>query len=143
MRNSFCVGVALLLLAALTVGGCGSGEADSPSELLVGTWVTDLWSAIEVFNEDGTYGVGHTVDLASGDDVSQAELGFGTWSIDGNILTRSGDPEAPYCAGIVGTYEIEFLDDGDRVAVTVVSDDCPTQRRDFGSGLSRYTESDS
>jgi hypothetical protein len=141
MRVSFCVGVVLLLLAALTVGGCGSGEADSPSELLVGTWVTDLWGAIEVFNEDGTYGVGHTVDLASGDDVSQAELGFGTWSIDGSILTRSSDPESPYCGGMEGTYEIEFLDDGDRVAVTVVSDDCPTQRKDFGSGLSRYMDS--
>ena len=141
MRFSFCVGVALLLLAVLTVGGCGSGEADSPSELLVGTWVTDLYGHIEVFNEDGTYGVGGTVDLASGDDVSQAELGFGTWSIDGSVLTRNMVPESPYCRGMVGTYEIEFSDDRDRVAVTVVSDDCPTQRKDFGSGLSRYMDS--
>jgi len=141
MRISFCIGVALLVLAALTVGGCGSGEADSPSELLVGTWVTDLYGVIEVFNEDGTYGVGHTVDLASGDNVSQAELGFGTWSIDGSVLTRSMDPEAPYCPGMVGTYETEFSDDGDRVALTVVSDDCPTQRQDFGSGISRYMDS--
>ncbi len=141
MRVSFRVGVALLLLAALTVAGCGSGGADPPSELLVGTWETELWGVIEVFNEDGTYGVGHTVDLASGDDVSQAELAFGTWSIDGNVLTRSADPGSPYCAGMEGTYEIEFLDDGDRVAVTVVSDDCPTQRQDFGSGLSRYMDS--
>jgi hypothetical protein len=141
MRVSLRVGVALLLLAALTIGGCGSGEADSPSELLVGTWETDLYGMVEVFNEDGTYSVGHTVDLASGDDVSQAEMGFGTWSIDGNVLTRSADPESPYCTGLVGTYEIEFLDDGDRVAVTVVSDDCPTQRRDFGSGISRYMDS--
>ena len=140
MRVSLRVGVALLLLAALTVGGCGSEEADSPSELLVGTWETDLLGVIEVFNEDGTYGVGHNVDLASGDDVSQAELGFGTWSIDGSVLTRSMDPESPNCPGMMGTYEIEISDDGDRVAVTVVSDDCPTQRKDFGSGLSRYMD---
>lgn len=131
--------VAIMTLVA--VAGCGSGETDSPSELLVGTWETDLGGTIEVFNEDGTYSVGHTVDLASGDDVSQAELNFGTWSIDGNVLTRSSDPEAPYCQGMVGTYEIEFLDDGDRVAVTAVSDDCDHGRGDFASGLSRYMDS--
>ena len=140
---SFSVGVALPLLAALTIGGCGSGDAASPSEVLVGTWKTDLYGMVEVFNEDGTYSVGHTVDLASGEDVSQAEIAFGIWSIDGSVLTRSADPESPNCAGLVGTYEIEFFDDGDRVTVRVVSDDCPPQREDFGSALTRYTESDS
>ena len=140
MRVSFSVGSVLLLLAALTVGGCGSEEVNPLFDQLVGIWETDRYGMVEVFNEDGTYGVGNTVELASGDDVTQAEMAFGVWSVDGTVLTRSADPESPYCAGQVGTYEIEFLDDGNHVAVTVVNDDCPGQRLDFGSGLHRYTD---
>ncbi len=134
-----------LIAAVVLVGGCGSNES-SLSDTIEGVWVTDLAGIFEVFHDDGSYGVGHSLELAAPDGAvrgvdgvlrSTAELEFGPWSTEGTILTMNPDAASAYCAGIVGTYEIDVLDDGNRLEVTVLDDKCSARAVDFGSGLTR------
>ena len=131
--------IAALIAALALVGGCGTTES-SLSDSMVGHWVTDLHGIHIVFLDDGSYGKGHSPAQASPKDVSFAELEWGTWSTDGNILTITPDTTSAYCGKIVATYEIEVLDDGNRLEVTVLDDDCTKRPEDFGSGLTRYTD---
>ena len=91
-----------------------------------------------VFQDDGTYGVGHSLESATPGGPSTAEVDWGTWSTEGNVLTQIGD--GGDCTGIVGTFEIDVADDGNRREVTLLDDDCYNRRHDFGSGLTRYID---
>ena len=126
--------ITALVAALVLIGGCGSDEP-SLSETIEGVWVTELFGKYEVFLDDGTYGVGNTISSATPVD-GEAELDSGTWSVDGDILTRTTDASS-LCAPWVGTYEVEVLDDGDRLEITVLEDECELRREDFGSGLTR------
>lgn len=126
----------VLLITALVIvaGGCGSEEAEPGlSESISGTWVS-LKGLLVTFNDDGTYDVGT--------EVGAADREFGTWSVDGNILTKVTDEDSRYCAGIVGKYETEVVDDGERLESTVVDDECPKRVADF-LRLTRETETKS
>jgi hypothetical protein len=130
---------AALIVVLVLVGGCGTSES-SLSDTIEGVWVTNLYGIYEVFLDDGTYGVGHSLEQATPTDGT-AELNVGTWSVDGNVLTRTADASASYCAGMVATYEVEVLDDGNRLDIVVLEDDCAGPgRADFGSGLTRYSD---
>jgi len=132
--------IAVLITALVLLGGCGT-TGPSLADSIVGNWVTDLDGMYVVIQDDGTYGVGHSLELAAPSDASTAELDWGTWSTDGNVLTQTGDGGA--CTGIVGTYEIDVPDDGNRLEVTVLDDACPSRRVDFGSGLTRHIDAGS
>jgi hypothetical protein len=131
--------IAALVVTLVLVGGCGSSEA-SLGETIEGVWTTDLWGTYEVFLDDGTYGVGHTLESATPTEDGFAEVSHGTWSVDGNILTRATDLSANGCPGKVATYEVEALNNGDRLELAVIEDDCADQRLDMGSGLTRYSD---
>lgn len=68
---------------------------------------------------------------------SEADLEWGTWSTDGSILTLNPDAATDACADEVGTYEIDVIDDGNGIEVTVLDDDCGLRAVDFGTGLTR------
>ncbi len=129
-------GIAALTVAALLVVACGNGDTSSADQL-VGDWVTDLGGIHAVFTETGTYGKGHTLELATPRSDATAELEWGTWSMSADILTLSPDSESQFCRESIGRYEIGFLDGGDRLDVTVIEDDCSPRNSDFGGGLTR------
>lgn len=132
MRRSIHV---LIALALVGTAGCGSTDA-SLKDSVIGTWETSL-AVVVVFNDDGTYGVGHSVVSASPDDVRFAEMEYGTWSVEGGVLTKVTDEASRFCAGIESSYEIEVLDDGDRLGLTTLSDECRVRNDDFGKGVTR------
>jgi len=123
--------LAVLTVALALVGGCGTTER-SPSDSIVGNWVTDRYATHAEFRDDGTYGKGYAVP-----NPSEADLEWGTWSTDGKVLTLNPDAATDACADKVGTYEIDVIDDGNRIEVTVLDDDCGLRAMDFGSGLTR------
>lgn len=125
----------LVVVALLAIVSCGSGEA-SLEDQLVGTWVSKA-DVYVVFHEDGTHGVGHSPELASGTDVAPPEIEFGTWTVEGSTLTFDNDPKSEVCSGVVGVYEIEITDD--RMLVTLVNDGCEVRAEDLGGGLTRWT----
>lgn len=117
----------VLIVALALVGGCGTTER-SLSDSIVGNWVTDRYNTHAEFRDDGTYDKGTGVPN---------RLEWGTWSTDGNTLTLNPDAATDACADRVGTYEIDVIDDGNRMEVTVLDDDCGLRAMDFGSGLTR------
>jgi hypothetical protein len=134
MRRTCALIVALLLL-----GGCGSDESEpSLSESLTDTtWVSES-DKIKEYRDDGTYGV----STSEFDDVSEANREWGTWSLDGNMLTVSPDTESPFCAEVTATYLVELVDDGNRLDVSVQDDPCEPRREDFSLGLTRRADAD-
>jgi hypothetical protein len=120
--------LARLVVAIVLIGGCGTDESEPElSEAIIGTWVSERGLSV-TFNDDGTYNVGTDTE-------------FGTWSVDGDVLTKVTDEDSRYCPGVVGTYETEVLDDGERLESTVVDDECPHRQADFLS-LSRAAETE-
>ena len=121
----------VLMAVAVLLGGCGSDDSSTGlSESIVGTWLSEGGKYI-TFSADGDY------DVGTG--AGAADVEFGTWSVDGDVLTKVTDPESTYCAGSVGIYESEILDDGERLESTVVDDDCTGRVRDFAS-LTRHAD---
>jgi hypothetical protein len=116
----------------VVLGGCGTPLSDS----LVGTWQTDLNGVYVDFRTDGTYQVTPTR-------YGGVRLESGTWSVEGSTLTQTPVSDSEYCADIVATYEVEVVDDGDRLEATAVDDSCPDRLRDFGSGLTRVVDAES
>ena len=123
----------VLVVAIVLLGGCGTEESEPGlSESIVGTWVSAKGLYV-TFDDDGTYDVGT--------EAGAADREFGTWSVEGGVLTKLTDEESRYCAGIVGIYETEVLDDGERLESTVVDDECPKRTGDFLS-LTREVETE-
>lgn len=97
------------------------------------TWVSEKGIFV-TFNDDGTYDVGT--------EVGAADREFGTWSVDGRVLTKVTDDDSLYCKGSIGIYETEVVDNGERLESTVVDDECRVRVADFVS-LTRETETKS
>ena len=129
--------VSFVVVAMLAIGSCGSGD-ESLADRVPGTWVTGA-DVYVVFHEDGSHGVGHSEALASGTNGAAPEIEFGTWTVEGSTLTFRNDPESAVCSGMVGTYEIEIVGDGDKMLPTLVSDECEVRAEDWDSGLTRWT----
>ena len=124
---------ALVLMAvAVLVAGCGSDDPDPGlSESIIGVWLSETGKYI-TFSSDGSHEVGT--------EAGTANTEFGTWSVEGEILTKVTDPESVFCEGIIGIYESEVLDDGERLESTVVEDECSVRVDDFAT-LTRHADS--
>jgi hypothetical protein len=126
----------LIIMVGLVValGACGSDDsAPSISESITETsWETDQGKLI-IFQEDGMYGAG----AATFTDVTSADREWGTWTVDGSVLTMMPDADSPNCGEVPGTYTVALVDDGNSLDVTVEDDDCGPRRADFSSGLTR------
>ena len=120
------------LMALALVGGCGGGDS-TLEDSIVGTWKTPAHVWVE-YRDDGSYDVGHS--------RSQADLEWGSWSVDGDVLTQLTDADSNACAGVPGVYLIEMSDDGDRFVATVQDDTCNARIEDFTT-LTRMPDSDS
>ena len=118
------------------LAGCGNSNFDQT----VGMWVDEESVFYLVFNEDGTYGVGRSPRLASGTDVVSPELEWGTWSYEGNLLSMAPDPDSEFCRRLIGTYEMEIIDDGQRMLATLVEDECPVRESGFEGLHIRHTD---
>ena len=125
------------LIIALTIGlvsfwGCdnnstGSGNGDSDSAL-IGTWISELQGNIYYYtiNADGTGTSGYM------DDGVVHQMGYGTYSIDGNhILITDGDFEGR-CTSNPGIYE--YTINNNNLTLSLVSDACSGRER-FLSGV--------
>jgi hypothetical protein len=120
----------LMVMLAL-LGGCGSdGTDDALAESMTGTWESK-YGYVE-FRDDGTY--------AAGNEVASADLEWGTWSTEGDVLTMVPAEDSRYCAGRTGIYIIEFFEDGNRLEATVEDDACLTRLSVWSLGQSRYTD---
>ena len=120
----------LLLLFAL-LGGCG-GSDGTLADAITGAWQTGVYSNTVEFRDDGSY--------AAGNEVASADLEWGTWSTEDEVLTMVPAEDSLYCALLSGSYTIEILEDGDLLDPTVEDDTCSGRRTDFGSELRRSTD---
>lgn len=128
----------IVVLAGL--GACGSDESEtSLSESITETsWLTVGGKTIE-FRDDGTFGVSVVPFV----DVSSADREWGTWSIEGSVLTMTPDADSPYCAEEPGSYTIAIENDGNRLDATVEEDSCGGPRQeDFSQGLTRNADAE-
>lgn len=130
------------LLTALAVfalvGACGSDDSEpSLSDTLTGsTWLTQDPAYYQTYHDDGTYAVDSTTARAEGD-VSAADIEWGTWTLDENVLSLTPDAASAYCAGVTGTYLLEVADDGDRIDVSVQDDTCNVRSVGFPPAVTR------
>lgn len=121
--------VAGSVLMLVVLGGCGTSLSDS----LVGTWTTDLNVIHVEFRDDGTY----QATLRRG---GTKMVESGSWSVEGSVLTLTPTSASPYCAGTVARYEVQVIDDGNRLDTTVQDDPCQVRLDDLGSGLTRFED---
>lgn len=112
--------IAVLTIATILAGGCGtSGEPTIDTEL-VGTWRATHGNPIGViagFNADGTS------TWSNGDLES-------TYEADGSTLTFSNPDNSTFCPGGTITWEYEI--DGDTLTADTVAADCPEGAFDLG-----------
>ena len=133
MRRPALIAVGSVLMLGV-LGGCGTGE--SLSDSLVGMWKTSMNGYYVDFHDDGTY-------LVSTSREGTGKLEWGTWSVEGTTLTETPASDSQYCAGIVATYEVKVVDDGNRLENTVVDDACVVRLEDTKSGLTKVVEAES
>jgi hypothetical protein len=138
--------ISVIALAALA-GACGSDDsAPSLSDTLTeSTWVTSA-EAYHVYLDDGTYNVSFNrataegVDQAEGQDENTPDpelLEWGTWTLESDVLTLVPDAQSPSCADIIGVYQLDVIDDGTRIDVTVQDDTCEGRSSDVSMGLTQ------
>jgi hypothetical protein len=121
MRRVVAFLVALALLA-----GCGASLSDSITDSV---WKAGDGRLID-FRSDGTYSVGFTVP----EEVADADSEWGTWSLDGDVLTMTPNAESSYCPEITGIYTVAIGETGELEA-TPVEDKCAARASQFPFGL--------
>jgi hypothetical protein len=89
---------------ALILASCQPAP-ELTSETLTGIWV--FRNDHLRFNQDGTYHSGNTEEL----DTAEA-VDWGTYTFEGTTLTFTSAPDAPFCPGDTGIYELELTSDG-------------------------------
>ena len=92
-----------------------SEVAEDPAERLYGTWYVGAVGSYHTWEPDGTWYVAG----ASGGDP----YGFGTYTIEGSIVTADMDPDSPECPQTTGSYEVTFID-ADTISWELIEDDC-------------------
>jgi hypothetical protein len=90
--------------------------AEDPAERLYGTWDVNAVGSHHTFEPDGTW---YVVVAATGGDPYD----FGTYTIEGSIVTLDTDTDAFECAQTTGSYEVTFVD-ADTISWELIDDDC-------------------
>ena len=92
-----------------------SEVAEDPAERLYGTWDVNAVGSYHTWVPDGTWYVATSIGGAPYD--------FGTYTVEGSILTLVGDPDAPECPETTGSYEVTFVD-ADTISWELIEDEC-------------------
>ena len=121
MRRMSWFAVLILMVAAC-------GESASLSDSITDTvWEASDGRLID-FRTDGTYSAGSTVP----DDVADADTEWGTWSLDGDVLTMTPS-ESEFCT-TPGSYTVAIGESGE-LDVTLVEDECEGRANAWLDGL--------
>jgi hypothetical protein len=136
--NSMLVVLLVTTLAVLfLVAGCSSDDGDpSTAEQLYGTWhdVTPSLSGYYLtFDEEGI------VDTYFTSNVDGSPDQWGTYTLDGDILTMTDALDAPYCKGAVSVWTVAFSPDGDETYFAFASDECSESARGVDWTLARQS----
>lgn len=141
-RSQFWAPLFLVLTLALVAAACGDDDdagttttaaatdtsEETTSERLYGVWITTGEFVYMSFNEDGSYEVAYEVARFGTD-----PLEFGTFTVDGDVLTFSGDPNSPHCWVSTGTYKATFPSETE-LDLRLIQDRCAERRSDLTSG---------
>ena len=122
-RGAYLIAGAMFVLA---MSACSSSD----SEEIYGVWITPGDHNMS-FNEDGSWFV---VPAADPEDIRA----FGTFTLDGELLTFTFDPDSKVCSQNIGIYDAAFTADGD-LEVNDVDDPCVVARSDLTGTLVRYS----
>ena len=114
--------VLAVALAALWWFGIRDSDGDlSTTEQLYGTWqdvTPSLFGYYLVFDEEGV------VDTYFSSNIDGSPNQWGTYSLNGDILTMTDSEDAPYCRGAVSVWTVSFSSNGDEAYFTFASDEC-------------------
>jgi hypothetical protein len=103
--------LATVLLMLFLVAGCSSDDGDlSTAEQLYGTWhdvTPSLNGYYLTFDDEGI------VDTYFTSNVDGSPDQWGTYTLDGDILTMIDAPDAPFCKGAVSVWTVAFSPNGD------------------------------
>lgn len=125
--------IATLALMVLVLSAAGCGDADSDdSDVIHGTWVTELEGKYQTFNEDGSWTAKSNPDVPASTDE-------GTFTFDGETLTVISDPGFGCVSeeASQGSYDVEVTDEN-TLDLTVIDDACEPRAADLTSGMTRY-----
>ena len=123
--------MATLALLVLVLSSAGCGDDDSAdSDVIHGTWVTELEGKYQTFSEDGSWTAKSNPDM-------EASTDEGTFTFDGETLTVISAPGFGCGGGEQGSYEVEVVDEN-TLDLTVIDDSCVPRADDISSGMTRY-----
>ena len=123
--------IAALALIVLVLPFAGCGDADSAdSDVIYGTWVTELEGKYQTFNEEGSW-------TAKSNPNIEASTDEGTFTFDGETLTVISDPGFGCGGEEQGSYGVEVADEN-TLDLTVIEDNCTPRAADISSGMARY-----
>jgi len=119
------LGVGVLALGAPACGDDDDGGtsttappsevAEDSAERLYGTWDVNAVGSYHTWEPDGTW---YVAGATGGDPYD-----FGTYTIEGSIVTVDTDPDALECAQTTGSYEVKFID-ADTISWELIEDEC-------------------
>jgi hypothetical protein len=125
MRKSFAV---LLLVLVSSVAACSSDSG----EQIQGIWsVPDLGVWLQ-FDEGDQFRVAQNSDV-------EAPVETGTYTFDGETLTRVNSSSSSACPDTEVTFTVVFSADGDEADLTFVEDSCPDAHRSIDQTLIRQS----
>ena len=105
----------LVGLAVLALGALACSDEDDPAAQLHGTWDITSVGSHHTWEPDGTW----YVTFAGGG----APYDFGTYTVEGSIVTFDTDPDSPECPQTTGSYEVTFID-ADTTSWELIDDEC-------------------
>ena len=112
--------IALCLIGVIFLPACQQNRSDLE---IYGLWHSS--GHYYEFNEDGTWAVGY---LVNGEHISTFD--WGSFILEGNMITFSTVQEAISCPGLTGTYEFEFPNESDLTFI-LVEEECENRSDDF------------
>ncbi|MCZ6528737.1 MAG: hypothetical protein O6949_00210 [Chloroflexi bacterium] len=95
---------------------------------LVGVWTDRGRVTYLKFDTDGTWVVADTFEL-----LSARPLGFGTYHLEGKLLTFETDEKSGSCRGATAAYEVEQSEQ-EELTFTLADDPCSGRVRDLVRG---------
>jgi hypothetical protein len=121
-------GLGLFALGSPACSNDGDGAAsttapsaevtEDPAERLYGTWDVSAVRSYHTWEPDGTW----YVAAATGGDPYD----FGTYTVDGSIVTLNTEADSPECPGTTGNWEVTFID-ADTISWEVIDDECASR----------------